>query len=82
VVVDRHHLDLEAAVGKLPEGMLRLTPSRTAGVRFAAECRAFAKPAGSATWVPRDVGADVGFTDVREHYAELLDRPSTAVVAS
>lgn len=29
---------------------------------------------------PRDVGADVGFADVQAHYAELLDRPSIAVV--
>jgi len=61
---------------------------RRAGVRFAAECLAFsnvleaahaeapAEPAGVnpvlETGVPRDVGADWDFADVRDHYLEVL----------
>ena len=60
-----------------------LTDVRTAGVRFAAECLAFAIPPESAgsqqlvepQWdrgTPRDSGADWNFSDVRDHYVRLL----------
>ncbi|MGZ6640338.1 MAG: glycosyl hydrolase 2 galactose-binding domain-containing protein [Solirubrobacteraceae bacterium] len=51
-----------------------LADARSAEVRFASECLAFANvgveddPAG----VPRDVGADWDFADVRDHYLGLL----------
>jgi beta-mannosidase len=50
---------------------------RRAGVRFAAECLALANvpaddPADRTAGVPRDVGADWDFADVRDHYLALL----------
>ncbi len=58
-----------------------LSDVRPAGVLFASECLAFANPSSDAdAWVPRDNGADWDFADVREHYAQTLDRPSEAVV--
>ncbi|HYB23062.1 MAG TPA: hypothetical protein VED41_04645, partial [Solirubrobacteraceae bacterium] len=51
-----------------------LDDARRAGVRFAAECLAFANLpcAGPAEPVPRDAGADWDFADVRDHYLSLL----------
>jgi beta-mannosidase len=53
-----------------------LSDARAAGVRFASECLAIANvPDGAAPdegFVPRDVGADWDFADVREHYAREL----------
>jgi beta-mannosidase len=53
-----------------------LSDARTAGVRFASECLAFANVPDGATpdegFVPRDVGAGWDFADVREHYAREL----------
>ncbi len=48
-----------------------LSDARTSGVRFAAECLAFSHLADPPVegGVPRDVGADWDFADVREHYA-------------
>ena len=52
-----------------------LPDARTSGVRFAAECLAFANLAdpvvegGVDGGVPRDAGSDWDFADVREHYA-------------
>ena len=49
-----------------------LSDVRAAGVRFASECLAFANLPDGATadgeGVPRDVGADWDFADVRDHY--------------
>ncbi len=56
-----------------------LSDARLSGVRFAAECLAFAIPAPG-EFVPRDSGSEWDFADVREHYAALLGRPSEAVV--
>jgi len=51
-----------------------LSDARLAGVRFAAECLAFANLPDSDTngWVPRDAGADWDFADVRDHYLREL----------
>jgi beta-mannosidase len=53
-----------------------LSDARTAGVRFAAECLALANvPDGDVApgaGVPRDVGADWDFADVRAHYRREL----------
>jgi beta-mannosidase len=51
-----------------------LEDARRSGVRFAAECLAFANvpSAGPVEPVPRDVGAEWDFADVRDHYLELL----------
>ncbi len=58
-----------------------LDDARRAGVRFAAECLAFSNLPSyasaqenplSRTGVPRDVGADWDFADVRDHYLGLL----------
>lgn len=52
--------------------------ARRAGVRFAAECLAFANtpvastPAGTSELVPRDRGADWDFATVRDHYLGQL----------
>ncbi len=48
-----------------------LPDARTSGVRFAAECLAFAHLSDPVVegGVPRDAGADWDFADVREHYA-------------
>jgi beta-mannosidase len=56
---------------------LPLDDARRSGVRFASECLAFANvpddDAVAFAGVPRDVGADWDFADVRDHYlAELL----------
>lgn len=52
-----------------------LGDARRAGVRFAAECLAFANLGDDAgDFVPRDAGADWDFADVRDHYLELLFR--------
>lgn len=61
-----------------------LSDARSAGVRFASECLAIANvPDGAepdAGFVPRDVGADWDFADVREHYAaELYGSTSPAL---
>lgn len=49
-----------------------LSDARTAGVRFAAECLAFANVPNDETLletsIPRDVGAEWDFADVRDHY--------------
>jgi beta-mannosidase len=50
---------------------------RSAGVRFASECLAFANvpddvPPDRSTGVMRDVGADWDFADVRDHYLQVL----------
>jgi beta-mannosidase len=50
---------------------------RRAGVRFASECLAIANvpeddPPSRTAGVPRDVGADWDFADVRDHYLALL----------
>jgi beta-mannosidase len=49
-----------------------LSDARTAGVRFASECLAFANlpdgPVADGEGVMRDVGADWDFADVRDHY--------------
>jgi beta-mannosidase len=53
-----------------------LEDARRAGVRFAAECLAFANvpSAGPFEPVPRDAGEDWDFADVRDHYLrELFD---------
>lgn len=58
-----------------------LSDARTSGVRFAAECLAFANPAdpsspGSGDGpAPRDHGADWDFADVREHYLREIHGP-------
>ncbi|MGP1673859.1 MAG: glycoside hydrolase family 2 protein, partial [Candidatus Limnocylindrales bacterium] len=54
-----------------------LSDARTSGVRFAAECLALANvpnevPADIRDGVPRDVGSDWDFQDVRDHYLALL----------
>jgi len=51
-----------------------LEDARRAGVRFAAECLAFANvpSVGPSEPVPQDVGADWDFADVRDHYLSLL----------
>jgi beta-mannosidase len=53
-----------------------LSDARTAEVKFASECLAFANvPDGAEPdegFVPRDVGADWDFADVREHYRREL----------
>lgn len=53
-----------------------LEDARRAGVRFAAECLAFANmpagPPGPSDIVPKDRGADWDFADVRDHYLGLL----------
>ncbi len=54
-----------------------LEDARRAGVRFAAECLALANvpaadPGSRTEGVPRDIGADWDFADVRDHYLELL----------
>ena len=45
-------------------------------MRFASECLAFANvpdgPVGRGEGVPRDVGADWDFADVRDHYLRVL----------
>jgi beta-mannosidase len=75
-----------------------LGDARAAGVRFASECLAIANvgdgdgdgedDGGSSGrgFVPRDVGADWDFADVREHYQALLygsdaDAPASAALA-
>lgn len=61
-----------------------LEDARRAGVRFAAECLAFANvPAGPATashMVPRDRGADWDFAVVRDHYLGLLHGVDVALL--
>jgi beta-mannosidase len=51
-----------------------LEDARRAGVRFAAECLAFSNlpSEGPTEPVPRDVGADWDFADVRDHYLGVL----------
>jgi beta-mannosidase len=51
-----------------------LEDARRAGVRFAAECLAFANvpSEGPAEPVPQDEGADWDFADVRDHYLGVL----------
>ncbi|WP_445147889.1 glycoside hydrolase family 2 protein [Baekduia sp. Peel2402] len=51
-----------------------LSDARTAGVTFASECLAIANVGDEDAngFVPRDVGADWDFADVREHYRALL----------
>jgi beta-mannosidase len=55
---------------------LPLEDARRAEVRFASECLAFANvgedDADALEGVPRDVGADWDFADVRDHYLEAL----------
>lgn len=63
-----------------------LSDARAAEVKFASECLAIANvPDGDepdAGFVPRDVGADWDFADVREHYArELYGGASSAALA-
>jgi beta-mannosidase len=65
-----------------------LGDARAAGVRFASECLAIANvgdgDADGDGFVPRDVGADWDFADVREHYQTLLygsDAPASAALA-
>ncbi len=70
-----------------------LADARRTGVRFAAECLAFAHvgdevpgPPLSAEWkagVPRDSGVDWDFDDVRDHYlAELYGEDPAALAAA
>jgi beta-mannosidase len=53
-----------------------LEDARRAGVRFAAECLAFSNVPSSGTsaeeGIPRDVGAEWDFKDVRDHYLGVL----------
>lgn len=55
-----------------------LEDARSANIRFAAECLAFSNLAWNETLsagkagIPRDVGADWDFEDVRDHYLALL----------
>lgn len=51
-----------------------LDDARRAGVRFAAECLAFANVPSEGPFepVPRDAGADWDFADVRDHYLREL----------
>jgi beta-mannosidase len=62
-----------------------LSDARTAGVRFASECLAIANVPdgdGDEGFVPRDVGADWDFADVREHYRrELYGEASSRALA-
>ncbi len=56
-----------------------LSDARTAGVRFAAECLALSNvpddDALAGAGVPRDVGADWDFADVRDFYRDALHGP-------
>ncbi|WP_205474942.1 hypothetical protein [Nocardioides sp. SYSU D00038] len=62
-----------------------LPDARHSGVRFAAECLAFASlpdplpPGGEDVGVPRDSGADWDFADVREHYARRRYGPDATL---
>jgi beta-mannosidase len=59
---------------------------RRADVKFAAECLAFSNlpndEAAVAQGVPRDVGADWDFADVRDHYLHLLYADGSSIEAA